>query len=190
MVRRLRGLARVAAAGTAAAVAMYGAYVATTWLRYGKGAAPAPDQVDAILDRFMPIYDVAERHQIRVAALASITFAAASDMHLFQSAPVRLLFRARARIMGAAPQRPIDPQPFLASMTSLGWGVLAETPGQSLVMGAVTQPWLADVVFRPLPPEDFARFADPGYVTRLDHPRRCRWRRPIDLSHGNTGGRH
>jgi hypothetical protein len=31
-------------------------------------------------------------------------------------------------------------------------------------MGAVTQPWLADVVFRPLPPEQFSRFDEPGYV--------------------------
>ena len=31
-------------------------------------------------------------------------------------------------------------------------------------MGAVTQPWMADVVFRPLPPEEFAAFRDPDYV--------------------------
>lgn len=31
-------------------------------------------------------------------------------------------------------------------------------------MGAVTQPWMADVVFRPLPPEEFTAFHEPGYV--------------------------
>ena len=31
-------------------------------------------------------------------------------------------------------------------------------------MGAVTQPWLADVIFQPLPPEQFAQFNEPGYV--------------------------
>jgi hypothetical protein len=31
-------------------------------------------------------------------------------------------------------------------------------------MGAVTQPWLADVVFRGVPPEDFAAFEEPDYV--------------------------
>ena len=31
-------------------------------------------------------------------------------------------------------------------------------------MGAVTQPWQANVVFRPLPPEQFAAFNEPGYV--------------------------
>jgi hypothetical protein len=33
-----------------------------------------------------------------------------------------------------------------------------------LVMGAVTQPWRADVAFRALPPEEFAAFSEPGYV--------------------------
>jgi len=37
-------------------------------------------------------------------------------------------------------------------MKALGWGVLAEVPGREIVMGAVTQPWMANVVFRALPP--------------------------------------
>ena len=31
-------------------------------------------------------------------------------------------------------------------------------------MGAVTQPWRADVVFRSLPPHEFVEFDEPGYV--------------------------
>ena len=31
-------------------------------------------------------------------------------------------------------------------------------------MGAVTQPWLANVVFRTLPPEEFVAFREPDYV--------------------------
>jgi hypothetical protein len=42
--------------------------------------------------------------------------------------------------------------------------VLAEVPGREIVMGAVTQPWHANVVFRPLPPDEFAAFNEPGYV--------------------------
>jgi hypothetical protein len=34
-------------------------------------------------------------------------------------------------------------------------------------MGAVTQPWLANVTFRALPPEDFWSFREPGYVKIL-----------------------
>ena len=40
-------------------------------------AAPAtPEDADAFLDRFMPEYDVVERHHINVAAPADVTFAA------------------------------------------------------------------------------------------------------------------
>jgi hypothetical protein len=52
----------------------------------------------------------------------------------------------------------------LAQMKSLGWGVLAEIPGREIVMGAVTQPWKAEVVFRAVAPNEFAAFAEPGYV--------------------------
>jgi hypothetical protein len=37
-------------------------------------------------------------------------------------------------------------------------------PDRQIIMGAVTQPWEANVVFRPLPPAEFAAFADPGFV--------------------------
>ena len=47
---------------------------------------------------------------------------------------------------------------------ALGWGVLAEIPGREIVVGAVTRPWMAQVVFRALPPDEFARFHEPGYV--------------------------
>jgi hypothetical protein len=49
-------------------------------------------------------------------------------------------------------------------MRAIGWGVLAEIHGREIVMGAVTQPWMADVVFRPLPPEEFAAFDEPDFV--------------------------
>jgi hypothetical protein len=49
-------------------------------------------------------------------------------------------------------------------MRAIGWGVLAEIPGREVVMGAVTQPWMADVVFRPLPPEEFVAFHEPDHV--------------------------
>jgi hypothetical protein len=49
-------------------------------------------------------------------------------------------------------------------MKSIGWGVLADLPGREVVMGAVTQPWEANVVFRPLPPDEFLTFNEPDYV--------------------------
>jgi hypothetical protein len=52
----------------------------------------------------------------------------------------------------------------VALTTALGWRVLAEIPGREIVLGAVTQPWMPNPVFRGLPPEEFAAFAEPGYV--------------------------
>jgi hypothetical protein len=46
----------------------------------------------------------------------------------------------------------------------MGWGVLAEIPGREVVVGAVTRPWEANVVFRALRSEEFAAFDEPDYV--------------------------
>jgi hypothetical protein len=162
--RGVRSLVRGGAVAAGIAAATYGAWVVVAWLRYGRPAAAAPNQADAMLDRVMPLYDVVQRHHVRVAAPAPVTFAASSEIALMQSWPVRLIFRARERIMGATPQPSSAPQPFLSLARSIGWGLLAEAPRSQIVMGAVTQPWLADVVFHPLPPEEFVRFCEPGFV--------------------------
>lgn len=153
------------AAGAGLAAASYAAYVATTWYRYGRATrhVGAEDR-DALLDQFMPTYDVAERHHVRIAAPAEITFAAAAEMYLEQSPIVRAIFKAREWIMRSHPGSEPESRAFLAQMRAIGWGVLAEIPGREIVMGAVTQPWMADVVFRPLPPEEFAAFHEPDFV--------------------------
>lgn len=112
----------------------------------------------------MPSYEVAERHHIRVAAPVEITFAAATELDLSQSAIIRAIFRSRELILRAWPSGSAQPRTLLAQMKVLGWGVLAEIPGREIVMGAATQPWRADVVFRTLPPGQFADFHEPGYV--------------------------
>jgi hypothetical protein len=162
--RRVPSLVRGAAAAAGLAAATYGAWVAVAWLRYGRTANPASDESDAMLDRVMPHYDVVERHHVRVAAPAPVTFAAASEIALMQSRPVRMIFRARERMMGATPQPSRASQPFLSLAMSIGWGLLGEVPRSQVVMGAVTQPWLADVVFHPLPPDEFVSFSESGYV--------------------------
>jgi hypothetical protein len=42
--------------------------------------------------------------------------------------------------------------------------VLAEVPDREIVVRGYTQPWHKRVTFRPLPPEEFAAFSEPGYV--------------------------
>lgn len=156
---------RWAAAGIGIAVAGYAACAGLAWSRYGRVVpAASPEEQDELLDRFMPAYDVVERHHVRVAAPAGITFAAAQEMDLLGSPIVRALVRTREAILGAAPDERPRPAGLLAETQALGWGVLAEIPGHEVVVGAVTRPWEASVTFRALPPEAFAAFREPGYV--------------------------
>ena len=66
--------------------------------------------------------------------------------------------------MRATPPEKREPQSLVDEVLALGWGVLAEEPGHELVLGAVTQPWEADVHFRGLPPHEFAAFDAPGFA--------------------------
>jgi hypothetical protein len=160
----VRRAARWWLAGLGVTVATYSACVAAAFLRYSHTAPAGPDEADDLLDQFMPACDVVERHHLRVEAPAAVTFAAAGEMDLFRPWPIRAIFRAREWAMGASAGTAPATQTLLQLTKSIGWGVLAERPGETIVMGAVTQPWLANVVFRSLPPAEFAAFNEPGYV--------------------------
>src|SRR6188768_450764 len=104
---------------------VYGAVVYRTWRRYGLPARPDRAFADAQLDRFMPHYDVVERHAIAVNAPAAVTLEAAMDYDVSQSPIVRGLFKARALLLGAR-HEPAPEGGLMAQMRALGWGELAE----------------------------------------------------------------
>jgi hypothetical protein len=85
-------------------------------------------------------------------------------MDFDKSRIVRTIFKGRELLLRGQPARIELPRGLLAKTKTLGWGVLAETPGREIVMGAVTQPWVANATFRAFAPEQFASFHDPGYV--------------------------
>ena len=158
-----RAWAVVASLAGLAAVS-YAVYAGVTWLRYGHPAHATPEDADAFLDQFMPEYDVVERHHIDVAAPADVTFAALMEMDLEDSRVIRAIFKGRELLLGADADRTPHARGLVAITQELGWGVLADVPGHEIVMGAVTQPWKANVVFRSLPPDEFAAFNEPNYV--------------------------
>jgi len=123
-----------------------------------------PEPGDELLDRFMPAYDVVERHGARVPAAADVALAAAQALDLQASPLIRALFRARELLLRSKPAVRVRPPGLVAELLSLGWGVLAERPGREIVLGAVTKPWEANVTFRALPPGEFAAFDTPGLV--------------------------
>jgi hypothetical protein len=164
-MKSFRSGARWLAAGVGFAAASYATYVAVTWYRYGHGAQPGhPEDGDSLLDHFISTYEVVERHHVRIVAPAEITFSAACNMNLQQSSVVRAIFKGRELILGSELEERPSPLGLVAQAKVWGWGVLAEEPGREIVFGAATQPWLANPVFRALPPDEFKTFHEPGYV--------------------------
>jgi len=142
-IQSLRSGARWLAAGVGVAAASYATYVALTWYRYGHVAQPAhPEDQDSLLDHFISTYEVVERHHVRIVAPAEITFSAACNMNLQQSAVVRAIFKGRELILGGEPEERPCPLGLVAQAKVWGWGVLAEEPGREIIFGAATQPWL------------------------------------------------
>ena len=163
-----RSHALKAVAGGLALLALpYAAYVAATWYRYGRVPEPVSGKASregSLIDRFMPTYEVAERHEIDISAPAELTMVAAREMDLYRSPLVHAIFAVRtftSRLRGALPREPAS---LLAETRALGWRTLAEVPDREIVMGAVTQPWRAEVTFRGVEPELFAGFAEPEYA--------------------------
>jgi hypothetical protein len=161
---RIRSATRVLTAGVGAAAAGYAAYSGLAWLRYGHPPQGSADDRDELLDRFMPNYEVVERHHIHVSAPADAVLDAAREQNLFRSPAARAIFKAREIVLRATPDDRPQPHGLLAVVQSLGWGVLADVPGREIVVGGVTRPWEPNVKFRALPPEEFAAFCEPGYV--------------------------
>jgi hypothetical protein len=153
-------LAWIAAALPLSFILGWAVWFMVAWVRFGHPSAS--DRPDPLLDCFMPVYEVAERHEIGVAAPAAVTFDAARSLDLQRSWIVHAVFAGRERLFShtTAPM----PHLSLEQLRSIGWGLLAEAPGRELVFGAVTQPWRGDVQFRALPPATFAAFDSAGYA--------------------------
>ena len=156
--------AKLLAAGVGLATASYATYAGVTWCLYGSPKRACRGSGDALLDMFMPNYEVADRHKITVAAPAEVTLSAAGEIRLENSAFIRAIFKGRELVLGGERNRKIRPNALLEEVKELGWGVLAELPGREIVMGAITKPWEPNPVFRSLPPDEFQAFQEPGYV--------------------------
>lgn len=152
----------VVSRGLAAATLGWLGYAALTWKRYGHPARAR--RADTLLDRYMPTYEVAEQHEIAIAAPASITYDVLWAMDPMASPLVRAIFRGRELLLRADHPKEEGPHGIVAQTLALGWRVLAEEPGHEIVVGAVTKPWEPNVTFRGLAPDDFLAFDEPGYV--------------------------
>jgi len=122
-----------------------------------------------LIDTYLPKYDARTYHESRVAADPLTAFAVLRAVNLEQSAIVRMLFAVRtlpARLLAPdrVEARPKETRSFLESMLQMGWVILEEAPGQELVAGTVTQPWVASVRFRGITPAEFVAFEEPAFT--------------------------
>lgn len=160
----MKRMVRTFAGVTGGALAAFTGYVGYTYATYGR--TPRRPETGAVLDPFVPDYEVRERHRIRVNAPAAITMAAARDVSFNDSPVVRLIFNLRdlpARLAGTSVP-PVVRRSTMEEVRALGWKELAEEEGHYVAMGAVTQPWRQNVVFRGLAPEAFVAFQEPGFA--------------------------
>ena len=152
------------AGGAALAGLGYAAYAAAAWTHYGHPArARGADEEDPLLDGFMPLYDIVERHHVHVDAPAALALEAARALDAQDSCVIRAVFKGRELMFRSERDAAPPPKGLLAGALAIGWGLLADKDHE-IVLGAVTRPWEANPVFRDLLPRDFAGFTEPGYV--------------------------
>jgi hypothetical protein len=118
---------------------------------------------ERLIDAFLPVAEHGSRHEILVRAPAEVVLDVACTADMQANPLVRGIFRLRELLLRSK-SLPREPRGLLDETLSLGWGLLAHRPARAIVVGAVTQPWQPDVVFRSVPPERFRSFAEPGMV--------------------------
>jgi len=129
----------------------------------------AESHAGSLLDRYLPEFDVRERHSRVLHADVEAVHAALGQADLTGIPVVRALLalralpgRLRARLGG--PATPVPPPFTLADMPRAGWTALAEGP-EEVAFGTLTRPWrLGNEAPLVVDRESFAAFSTPGYA--------------------------
>jgi hypothetical protein len=112
-----------------------------------------------LIDRFVPRFDVVERHRTGVGAPPERVWAALQELDLGRSRAVRWLFAARS--LG----RPGRGRSFrLADAGHLGFVVLGEERGEEVVLGLVGRFWTVRGGVVRIEPDEFTTFDRPGFA--------------------------
>jgi hypothetical protein len=114
-----------------------------------------------LLDEVLPEFDYRSRHDRHVLASPDVVASAVEryDVGRDASPLVRLLFRLRGLKVPSGSLRD--------ALTGSGFGVLAERPGEEVVVGTIGRFWALreqDYLERPRGLEDFHAFSPPGWA--------------------------
>jgi hypothetical protein len=145
-----------------AATLAYAGYAIASWIRYGRFVTGAP--ANPLLDRFLPEFEIDERWETEIDAPVATTFEVATHLNLMPSPIIRAIFRGRELILGGHPEQREPAESFVDEARAIGWQILSEEPGRSIVLGAVTKPWQSDPKFIGVSGDQFAAFNDQGFA--------------------------
>jgi hypothetical protein len=115
------------------------------------------------LDSFVPDPDAAGRFAVMVRAPSDLVYRSACEFDMQSPWLVRTILGLRGWWFGST-ARPSPARGLAAETRALGWGCLAERQGELFVAGSVCRPWQADVVFSPVPADQFLTFSKSDYV--------------------------
>ena len=119
-----------------------------------------------LIDEFLPVYDVVERHQIDVHAPVEPVYAAVRTLDLSDSTMIRWLFRLRGLpallISRRKPKKRLGLT--LDGLLESGFVLLGERPPQELLLGLVGRFWTPSGDVQRLDMAEFRDFERPSYT--------------------------
>jgi len=119
-----------------------------------------------LIGRFLPAGEVSSRHEVEVRAPAERVWKAARSLDLAGSPVVRALFALRS-LPGIFSRKRAARRGLGLDMDGLlktGFVILAEAPGDEIVLGLVGRFWTLDGGIVRVSPADFVAFDRPGYA--------------------------
>jgi hypothetical protein len=134
-----------------------------------------------LIDRFMPTFDVVERHAVVVRAAPDKAFAAIRRIDLARSLPIRALMALRglplAARRGGPGWKPVSWK--LDDLIAMGFVLLAEEPGVEMVLGVAGRFWRPAGGVIQVAADEFAGFDEPGLALGA-------WNFRVEPEHGGT----
>ena len=109
-----------------------------------------------LIDEYLPIYDVRERHRIAVHAPVERVYAAVRALDISEARLTRTLFRLRGL--------PCPPRFTLDDFLKMRFILLGECPDEELLLGLVGKFWTPAGELRLLTRGEFKNFNERGYA--------------------------
>lgn len=136
----------------------------------GRTTFPAPMRSEAAIARYLPDYQYRQAYEVGVDAPPERVFEVlrTTDVRRVPALRVVLELQDAPALLASLAGRSEYRRPLWVTLDSIrernGWQVLEETPGSTIVLGAITRPWDPGAPRPPFTSESFGRFGGSDYV--------------------------